>query len=561
MSLRIKAIIAISAIITIACACMGYLGYQSARDGFATSLELKAQSNVKSILEILEHSHPGPWYMANGVLYKGEQDMTQADDMVDYLGGIVNGHVTVFQGDTRIATTVKKATGDRSVGTQASTKVSDIVLKQGKSYTGSADVLGQEYYSAYEPIKDESGKVIGMIFVGLPASDMDDIQQTFILEIIVSTIVIILVLGVIANVVIGRAVAAMVLVCGELREIAAGDLRGEDLDFRTQDEIGMLATAANDMRARLKRLLGSVANSAEAVAASAEQLTANAGQTADSIQHVAENTVEMAESTSAQAGTIDSLQDNIADMRAKMENLRTSAQTMDDAAHATQQNAAEGRATVGQAIEQIQSIADQVNMSAEVVGNLGKRSQEIGSIVDAISEIADQTNLLALNAAIEAARAGEAGRGFAVVADEVRKLAEGCGNAANSISELVKGIQAETESAVQSIESGNQKVREGSESIKATGDAFTSIEQQVDRLSANIRQSINFIGVVSDTGQGLQQAMENVQNISRNATAKAQNVSAATEEQAATMHEMTDASNRLAQLAQDLQKEVHKFKI
>ena len=561
MSLRIKAIIAISVIITIACGCMGYLGYQSARDGFAASLELKAQSNVKSILEVLEYRNPGPWHIENGALYKGDTDMTQASDVVDNMGAMVSGHVTVFQNDTRVATTVKKNTGERSVGTQASAKVADTVLKGGKSYTGSADVLGQEYFSAYEPIKDESGKVIGMLFVGLPASDMDGIQQKFVLEIVVSTILIILVLGVVANLIVGRAIAEMVQVCEKLKEIAAGDLRGEDLDFHTDDEIEMLAIAANDMRARLKQLLRSVTNSAESVAASAEQLTANAGQTADSIQHVAESTVDMAEGTSEQASTIDSLQENISDMRTKMDDLHESATAMDAAAQETQRNAATGRATVAYAIDQIQGIADQVNMSAGVVGNLGNRSQEIGSIVDTISQIAAQTNLLALNAAIEAARAGEAGRGFAVVAEEVRKLAEQSGDAANSISELVKAIQGETDSAVQAIESGNQKVREGSESIKATGDAFSSIEEQVNKLSANIRQSIKFIDVVNETGKDLKQAMENVQTISRNATDKAQNVSAATEEQAATMHEMTEASNRLAQLAQDLQKEVHKFKI
>ena len=87
-------------------------------------------------------------------------------------------------------------------------------------------------------------------------------------------------------------------------------------------------------------------------------------------------------------------------------------------------------------MSQVQQIAQQVADSAQVVAELGKRSDEIGAIVDTISGISEQTNLLALNAAIEAARAGEAGRGFSVVADEVRKLAEQSSEAAGNISAL-----------------------------------------------------------------------------------------------------------------------------
>ena len=561
MSLQMKAIIAVSVIIAAASGFMGFLGYYSAKSGFATSLELKAQSNVKSILEIMEYRYPGDWEVRGGILYKGDTDMTNADRVVDDLGKLVNGHVTIFQDDMRIATTVKKESGERSVGTKASDKVSEVVLGRNQSYTGSADVLGHEYYSAYEPIKNHEGVTVGMIFVGLPASEMDDIQNTYILEAVVATIVIIFILGLLSRYVIGLAIGELGTVSRSLKQIAEGDLRGEDIHFDNDDEIGMLANAANDMKARLKKLLGNVAASAEAVAASAQQFTANAGQTADSIQHVAESTVEMAENTSAQAATIDSLQSGIADMRSKMQDLHTSAKAMDEAAKESQRKAAEGRDTVEHTIKQIQGIADQVNMSADVVGSLGNRSKEIGTIVDAISEIAEQTNLLALNAAIEAARAGEAGRGFAVVADEVRKLAEQSGNAAGSISSLVKAIQHDTDSAVQAIESGNQKVRDGAASIKATGEAFGIIEEQVDHLSNNIEQSIRYIDVVSNTSQGIQASIENVQSISQGATDKAQNVSAATEEQAATMHEMTEASHRLADLAQKLQAEVHKFHI
>ncbi len=117
----------------------------------------------------------------------------------------------------------------------------------------------------------------------------------------------------------------------------------------------------------------------------------------------------------------------------------------------TEEKAEHGTQVIQETAREMRQIAVNITDSAELVAQLGARSEQITAIVNTIRGIADQTNLLALNAAIEAARAGEQGRGFAVVADEVRSLAGRTSGSTAEISELIGQILKETREAVASM--------------------------------------------------------------------------------------------------------------
>ncbi|MBM3474401.1 MAG: HAMP domain-containing protein [Armatimonadetes bacterium] len=84
------------------------------------------------------------------------------------------GTVTIFQGDVRVATNVQGPDGKRAVGTRVSAEVHDRVLVAGGLWEGPAFVVGNWYMSAYEPLRDLRGRIVGMLYVGVLKERYDD---------------------------------------------------------------------------------------------------------------------------------------------------------------------------------------------------------------------------------------------------------------------------------------------------------------------------------------------------------------------------------------------------
>ena len=82
---------------------------------------------------------------------------------LDELKALLRCEFTIFDGDVRTYTTIQQ-NGQRVVGTTLSPELAEIVLKQGKSYIGNAEILGVEHICSYVPTKDENGHIKGLIF-------------------------------------------------------------------------------------------------------------------------------------------------------------------------------------------------------------------------------------------------------------------------------------------------------------------------------------------------------------------------------------------------------------
>ncbi len=431
------------------------------------------------------------------------------------------------------------------------------MMTKGEQGIVSYSYLGTNKYLAYAPIPGYNWA----IGVNVPSSEVKEKLNTFTWTAI-STSFVVLIIAVIVVLIVATRIAKPLK---QLKDaavcIADGDLSLTNINISSKDEIGQLAHAFETMVSNLRGLAQHINGSSEQVAASSQELTANAEQLAQVAGQVSTSITSTAQGVGEQVVIVDKallLVEKIAD-GARQEATKTG-----DVINITTQavKAAEvGNKAVESAISQMNSIRQTVDNSAQVVAELGEQSKEIGQIVETISGIAGQTNLLALNAAIEAARAGEQGRGFAVVAEEVRKLAEQSQEAAKQIATLIGDIQSKTDKAVTAMANGTQEVKRGSEVVDQAGKSFSDIDLQIKKAAAIAQEAAKGMQQLAGSSQQVFDSMKEVECVSREISSQTQSISAATEEQLASMEEISASSQYLAQLAEQLQGAVNKFKL
>ena len=203
-------------------------------------------------------------------------------------------------------------------------------------------------------------------------------------------------------------------------------------------------------------------------------------------------------------------------------------------------------------------------ITASVVREISQLNQyvkNINVITHVLRSIADQTNLLALNAAIEAARAGDAGKGFAVVADEIRKLAEQSNNHTREIQKHIEDVFKQAQSSTQLVGRAEASIREQSEMVTQTAEAFSRINATTAALVENINKVGKMITDMDLNKEMVLSSMENISAVSEQVSASTQEVSASTQEQLASIEQLDDMSKKLSELAANLIKQMEKFTV
>jgi methyl-accepting chemotaxis protein len=232
-----------------------------------------------------------------------------------------------------------------------------------------------------------------------------------------------------------------------------------------------------------------------------------------------------------------------------------------DASVKAEKLAGNGKQAVIQALRQMDMIDSSAAASSQVIERLSQKSIQIEQIVDLISNIAKQTNLLSLNAAIEAARAGEHGRGFGVVASEVRKLADQSAVSAKQITQLIKEIQRDSGQSVDAMKHVITEVKTGKEAMLQVSTGFEHILKSVENMAAQIHDVSSTSQQLSANSQIITETISEMYLLAKSATNQTQNAAAASEQQYASIDEITLTSLELNRMAEQLQQMAAKFKL
>jgi two-component system NtrC family sensor kinase len=162
------------------------------------------------------------------------------------------GTATIFQEDLRISTNVRDENGERAIGTRVSEEVYQAVIEKGQVWLDRAFVVHDWYITGYEPIHDITGKIVGILYVGMLEAPYVDLRNKVVYSFFgigVLGVLLVLLLSFFITTGIIRPLREMV---GATRKIAEGDLSLE-IPITSKDEIGQLAESFNHMLVRLKQ--------------------------------------------------------------------------------------------------------------------------------------------------------------------------------------------------------------------------------------------------------------------------------------------------------------------
>ncbi|MBS4192575.1 methyl-accepting chemotaxis protein [Bacillus sp. FJAT-49705] len=343
-------------------------------------------------------------------------------------------------------------------------------------------------------------------------------------------------------------------------EYAKGDL-SQSININRKDEIGELAGTMTAMQRNLNHLIRSAATASKSVMGHSHKLRHSSNEIMEGSVQIASTMQELSSGAEAQARSASELAEKMSYFEGQIKKSSENGSEAVKSSNEVQLMTKNGSKEMDTSLQNMKKINVTMKNAVTKVIELDNQTKEISKLVQVIKDIAEQTNLLSINAAIEAARAGEHGKGFAVVADEVGKLSKQVSSSIFDITNIVEKIQLESTDVVQTLQSGYNDVECSTRQMETTGQSFFEIEQSMNNTVSQINDIGYYLSQINDNSYEMAQYIEKVASITEESAAGVEEVSASIQQSTTSVEGINISVNQLYELANELNKQITKFKI
>lgn len=325
------------------------------------------------------------------------------------------------------------------------------------------------------------------------------------------------------------------------------------------NETGIIGRSVLNLRKQLKEMIIQIRENAMKTAEQSGNLNVTTDELKYAVEGLNSMSIEIANTSMKQAEETRGGLEHLEELNQNVNETVDIANIMTEC-FKTAQEANESSAEATKVLrEKIIRVTEIGEATEENINRLSDQSASIGKIVTTITEIAEQTSLLSLNATIEAARAGEAGKGFGVVAEEIRKLSEQTAVAVTQIEAIIVEILGEIEATKEYVNRSNESIRDANSTMEISGQTFRVMNESFSRLNEEADKLCHDVYEIQSVKEVVVSNMSSINQLCEQSAATTEEVSATIENQVESIQDVSEASNKLHQVVEELEILVKQF--
>ena len=539
-----------------------YVGINALTTGMRTEKLDDLTTLADSIAAAYDALDDGEYYLDGSSLMKGNLNITEQTALLDSFMADNHNEVTFFYEDTRYATTILDASGERIVGTSCTEEVKQAVIIGGENYSApNVPINGEGYYAAYIPLKNGT-QTVGMLFCGAPRAEVVEYINSQAATMIFALVAVFVLSIVLVTVSVLKLARGLKVTEKAVLGLAGGNLSVEidQKGLKRSDELGDMIRGVSDLKNRLAEAVRKILAVSNDLMATGAEVNSMAAEINSSSEEISNAVNDIAKGASSQAEEIENASGRIGEMGNVIEHIVESVAVLNDTA-GHMMKAGNDSLQIVRDLSGNDRTMEAVDRIAKQISATNDSANRISEAVEIITDIAEQTNLLSLNASIEAARAGEQGRGFAVVADQIRSLAEQSGSSAQHITSIIEELIKDSEQTVKVMQEVQIIVNEQKEKLEETKNQFADVASGIEESREETNGIKNQTEICDEARASVVDIISNLSAISEENAASSEETTASMAELSSTIGALANSAEQLKRISEVLEEEMKFFQL